>query len=132
MIGGKTKTIIAVGLAATGFLVLAGKVTVHYARNVRQATAASEISRAFSQARAWLGAQYADNGVYPHELPERFEYGGEAVDPSCRRHLGYEVSEQGDRCGLSWSYGPYFCKETWEKGRLVDHVWKDSSRPDGQ
>lgn len=129
---GKTVGAIVVGLAVAGFLVGAGKVAVHYHRNVRQAMAASEISHAFSQARAWLGAQYADNGVYPHELPERFEYGGEAVDPSCRRHIGYEVSEQGDRCGLSWSYGPYFCKETWEKGRLVDHVWKDSSRPDGQ
>ena len=128
---GKTVGVIAVGLAVTGFLVGAGKVAVHYARNVHQATAASEISHAFSQARAWLGEQYADKGVYPRELPEWLEYGGETVDPDCRRHIGYEVSEQGDRCGLSWAYGPYFLKETWEKNRLVDSVWKDSAGPDG-
>ena len=129
---GKTVGFIAVGLAFAGFLVLAGKVAMHYHRNVRQAMTASEISHAFSQARAWLGEQYAENGVYPRELPERFEYGGEAVDPSARRHIGYEVSEEGDRCGLSWAYGPYFLKETWEKDQLVDHVWKDSARPEGQ
>ncbi|MBR4188863.1 MAG: hypothetical protein IKQ55_02760 [Kiritimatiellae bacterium] len=128
---GKTVGIIAVGLAVVSFLAGAGKVAVHYARNVRQATAASEISHAFSQARAWLGEQYADKGVYPRELPERLESGGETVDPDCRRHIGYEVSEQSDRYGLSWAYGPYFLKETWEKNRLVDSVWKDSARPDG-
>jgi hypothetical protein len=115
-IAGKTKTVIAIALAVAGILVLAGKVVVHYARNVRLANAASEISFEHAVARAWLCGQYEDNGVYPRELPARIECDGRPYDLSRRQYLRYEVSERGDRCELSWSFGSCGGKDTMENG----------------
>jgi hypothetical protein len=132
MIDGKTKTTIAVALAAAGLLLAAGKVAVHHARKMREATAASDISFEHAVARAWLEGEYADFGTYPRELPERIEYNGRPYDLARRQYLRYEVSGRGDRCELSWSFGPYTCKETLENGRLASHAWEDASAPSGK
>lgn len=132
MSSGKVVGAIAVGLAVAGFLVGAGKVAVHYARNVREATAVSEISHSHSLARAWLGERYAENGIYPRELPGRIEYGGKWVEIPGRQYLRYEVSEKGDRCGISWSFGRYACSETWENDRMTERTTEGFGGPDGR
>lgn len=132
MVNGKTKTAIALALAAAGILLAAGKVAVHYARKMRQATAASGISFEHAVVRAWLEGQYADFGTYPCELPERIEYNGRPYDLARRQYLHYEVSERGDRCELSWSFGPYTCKDTLENGQSSSHTWEDATAPSGK
>ena len=132
MSNGKTITTIAIALAAAGILLAAGKVAVHYARKTREVNTASDISSDHAVARAWLEGQYADTGAYPRELPERIEYNGRPYDLARRQYLRYEVSGRGDRCELSWSFGPYTCKETLENGQLASHAWEDATAPSGK
>lgn len=127
MIAGKTKTIIACGAAIAVVLLAVGKV-----RKMREPAVVSEISYAHSLATAWLIGQYADNGVYPRELPALIEYGGEMVELPRRRRLRYEVTEQGARCVLSWTFGRHSCKETWEKGKLTDRTTAGLGGPGGK